>query len=60
MYATKPVFNLFTVGSERRRGEACNREKEVAHLGVGGREICGEKNTHTHKKKTPAPAACFI
>lgn len=51
VYATKPVFNLFTVGSERRRGEARRRKQEEAHLGDGGREIWGEKKNKQHKKQ---------
>ena len=38
VYATKPVFNLFTVGSEIWRGEV--------HVGERGTEIWGEKNIH--------------
>lgn len=38
VYATKPVFNLFAAGSERRRGGVHRREEEVH---IWGRE--GEK-----------------
>ena len=54
VYATKPVFNLFTAGSERR--DASKDRKRT----FGDRE--GEKYgevENTHKKKTTAAAICF-
>lgn len=39
VYATKPVFNLFTVGSGRRGGKTHRREEEAAHLGREGEKV---------------------
>lgn len=53
MYATKPVFNLFTAGSERRKGITPKRERGGTFGGEreGGREILGER-TKTAKNNS--------
>ena len=58
VYATKPVLNLFTAGSER--GRTRRREEEVADLGEREKERDMGGERERENTKTAAAAKCFI